>query len=151
MIASLESAIDSLGTIRAQSAIDSLRTIRDQAALDSLAALRNQSALDSLRARIPSATGASDSLGMLVQTVIYLGLVAIVVYVILRWGAPRLLGGRLQGKGSMKLVERLPLGGNRSICIVQVEGRKYLVGITDHDIRTLDVLDGPARQEDSTE
>lgn len=108
---------------------------------DSLRALRNQSAIDSLRAQIPSGMGDVDPLGMLVQTVIYLALVAVVLYVGLRWGLPRLLGKRMVGKGSLELVEQLPLGGNRSVCVVRVEGRKYLLGVTDHGIRTLDLID----------
>jgi flagellar biosynthetic protein FliO len=92
--------------------------------------------------------GDIDPIGMLVQTVIYLALVAAVLYVVLRWGLPRLFGKRIVGKGSLELVERLPLGGNRSVCIVKVEGRKYLVGVTDHQVRTLDVLDQGTEQED---
>ena len=110
-------------------------------ASDSLRVLRNQSAIDSLRAQIPSGMGDIDTLGMLVQTVIYLALVAAVLYVALRWGVPRIFGRRIPGKGSLELVERLPLGGNRSVCIVKADGKKYLIGVTDHEICALDVLD----------
>ena len=132
-------------------AADSLRAAQNQSAIDSLLAARNQSAIDSLRAQIPSGTSEIDPLGMLVQTVIYLALVALVLYAALRWGLPRLFGTRAVGRGSLELVERLPLGGSRSVCVVKVEGRKYLIGVTDHQVRTLDIIDERTpeeRQED---
>lgn len=101
----------------------------------------DRAALDSLRATLPSDLGGVEPLGMLLQTVIYLALVAAVVYVVLRWGLPRLLGERRTGRGSLELLARLPLGGNRAICTVRAEGRTYLLGITDHEIRTLDIIE----------
>jgi flagellar biogenesis protein FliO len=45
---------------------------------------------------------------------------------------------------SLQICESLPLGEKRLIAVVQVEGRRFLIGATNQSISLLDRLDSPA-------
>ena len=38
-------------------------------------------------------------------------------------------------------IDRLPLGGHKSVCVLRAAGRYYLVGVTDSQVRLLTELD----------
>jgi len=66
----------------------------------------------------------------LLQTLLALGAVCLLAYVVLRYGARRLYGVGRKGR-VLNLVERLPLDPRRSIYLVDVAGRHVLLGTSD--------------------
>ena len=76
---------------------------------------------------------------MLVQMVISVGLVCLLAYAILRWGL-----GRLAGAGNrtdkMEILDRLPVGPNRSIMVVRIASRFLVIGNTETGISLLSEL-----------
>ena len=61
----------------------------------------------------------------LLQTLLALGAVCILAWVVLRWSARRGLG---LGRGRVRVLERVPLDGRRSLYLVEVAGRVLLIG-----------------------
>jgi len=64
--------------------------------------------------------------------------------VVMAYVASRLLSQRFgQGmaNGSSRVMEHLPLGPNRSVCIVEMAGRMFLLGVTEHSITMLSEID----------
>ena len=76
------------------------------------------------------------------STLAYLfSLVAVfAVVVVMAYFAARFIGGRFNARmstGGGKVLENLPLGPNRSVCIVEMAGRVFLLGVTDGSINLL--------------
>jgi len=75
---------------------------------------------------------------MVVQTILALGFV-----LLLAWGVFRLFGRnmrtRLQGR-YMRVLDEISLGPNRGIVVVEVGGKAFIIGITDHQISMLGEL-----------
>lgn len=73
--------------------------------------------------------GASDLPGgygvALLQTLLALGAICILAWVVLRWSARRGLG---TGRGRVRVLERVPLDRGRSLYLVEVGGRVLLLG-----------------------
>jgi flagellar protein FliO/FliZ len=67
----------------------------------------------------------------LIQTVLALGAVCLLGYVVLRYGAKRLYGAGPRPGRVLTLVERLPLDPRRSVYLVDVAGRRVLLGTSD--------------------
>ncbi len=61
----------------------------------------------------------------LLQTLLALGAVCILAWVVLRWSARRGLG---VGRGRVRVLERVPLDGRRSLYLIEVGARVLLVG-----------------------
>ena len=62
------------------------------------------------------------------------------VVVIMAYFAAKFIGGRFNARmstGGGKVLENLPLGPNRSVCIVEIAGRVFLLGVTDGSITLL--------------
>lgn len=82
------------------------------------------------------------------STIAYLvSLFAIFIFVVgLAYFAARFLGGHFAkqklGYGG-KLLSHLPLGPNRSICVVKMAGGVYLLGVTEHSINLLATITDP--------
>ncbi len=80
------------------------------------------------------------------STLAYLvSLVAVfAVVVIMAYFAAKFIGGRFNSArmaaGGGKILENLPLGPNRSVCIVELAGRVFLLGVTDGGITLLDEI-----------
>lgn len=76
------------------------------------------------------------------STIAYLvSLVAIFLFVVgLAYFAARFLGGHFAkqkfGYGG-KILSHLPLGSNRSVCVVEMAERVFLLGVTEHSITLL--------------
>ncbi len=100
-----------------------------------------QVSADSLESSLGPGLREIDPLGTLIQTVLYLALISFIIYAVIKWVLPKFLGGRLVGKGRLEMVEQLHLGGRRSVCVVRSGSREYVLGVTDQQVRLLDVLE----------
>lgn len=76
------------------------------------------------------------------STIAYLvSLFAIFIFVVgLAYFAARFLGGKFAqqklGYGG-KILSHLPLGPNRSVCVIEMSGRVFMLGVTEHSITLL--------------
>lgn len=70
-----------------------------------------------------------------------LSLVAVfAVVVVMAYFAAKFIGGRFNARmstGGGKILENLPLGPNRSVCVVEMAGRVFLLGVTEGSINLL--------------
>ncbi len=83
-------------------------------------------------------------LGDIVSMVLALlgtGCVLVMTYYASRWYARR-MGPSASGR-HLKLVDRLPVGKSASICIMELGGRQYLMGISETGVRLLKELEEP--------
>ena len=80
-----------------------------------------------------------DMFGALLQLVVFLPLVCLLAYAVIRYGIGRrfsFLTGR-----RMRVVEQLPLGPKSFLTLVQVGGRYYLLAHQDNAVALLEVFD----------
>ena len=77
--------------------------------------------------------------------------VVFLIVVLMAYYASRFLGGRfgkaLQGNGG-RILENLALGPNRSACVVELGGRVFLLGVTEHSITLLREIEDPEEIEE---
>ncbi len=76
-----------------------------------------------------------STLAYVISLIAVFAIVLVMAYVF-----ARLIGGKLNARMSGqtgKVLENLPLGPNRSVCIVEMAGRVFLLGITDSSINLL--------------
>ncbi len=70
-----------------------------------------------------------------------LSLVAVfAVVVVLAYFTAKFIGGRFnsaRSSGGGRVLENLPLGPNRSVCVVKIAGRVFLLGVTENNITLL--------------
>ena len=62
------------------------------------------------------------------------------VVLVMAYFAARFIGGRFNARmstGGGKVLENLPLGPNRSVCVVEMAGRVFLLGVTEGSITLL--------------
>lgn len=78
---------------------------------------------------------------LLLQTLLALGAVCLLAYVVLRYGVKRLYGLGKPGQ-LLNIVERLPLDPQRSLFLVEVAGRYVLLGTSESGVRFLTDVDG---------
>ena len=64
------------------------------------------------------------------------GVVLVMAYFAARFIGGRFNAARLSAPGG-RVLENLPLGPNRSVCIVEMAGRVFLLGVTEHNINLL--------------
>lgn len=83
---------------------------------------------------------------MLVQTLLALGLVCGLAYVIFRWLLPRLSAVGRTG-GMVRVVERAPLDARNSLYVVEVAGRWLLVASSEKGVELVGELDAGAAEE----
>jgi len=76
---------------------------------------------------------------LLVGSLLVLGLICVVAFVIVRIGTRRLWGGR--GGGVLDVVARMPLEPRRSLYVVEVAGKTLLVGTSEMGLSVLSELD----------
>ena len=86
----------------------------------------------------PRPTGVSwwSTLAYLVSLVAVFGVVLVMAYFAARFIGGRFNAARLGASGG-RILENLPLGPNRSVCTVEIAGRVFLLGVTDHSINLL--------------
>ena len=110
--------------------------------LASMAQVRSDTAVDSLEAMLPASPFSEGGyMGLLIRTFLTLGIIIAVVWFLMRWVLPRIMQWRVASSGPMTLIDRLPLGANRSVCVLKAVGRYYLVGVSDGQIQLLKELD----------
>ncbi|MGQ9898543.1 MAG: FliO/MopB family protein [Acidobacteriota bacterium] len=81
----------------------------------------------------------------LLQTLLALGIVCSVAYVVLRVLLPKLGGlGLRRTAGLMHIVEVLPLEPRRTLYIIEVNGKYLLVGVSDAGLQIMETLDAAA-------
>ncbi|MBR1695795.1 MAG: flagellar biosynthetic protein FliO [Selenomonas sp.] len=82
------------------------------------------------------------------STIAYLvSLFAIFVFVVgLAYFAARFIGGKFAqqklGYGG-RILSHLPLGPNRSVCVIEMSGRVFMLGVTEHSITLLSEITDP--------
>jgi len=86
-------------------------------------------------------TGGESYFWLLLQMILYLGIICLVVVLLLRWLLPRLNRWRLPSKGPMALIDQIPLGGGKSVCIVKSVGKYYLLGVAEGGVCLITELD----------
>ena len=99
-------------------------------------------------AAIGESTGASGQafgqmtyVSMLLRLFVYLIVICGGLYVAAKWIVPRLTRWRLARGSPVTLIDQFALGKGRSICVVKVLRRYYLMGVTDGSVRLLTELD----------
>lgn len=83
---------------------------------------------------------------MIVQMILALGLI-----LFLAWGLIRFFGGNLRGRLQgryIRVLDEVTLGPNRGMVVIEVGGKAFLVGVTDHQISMLGELDDSQMIED---
>lgn len=76
-----------------------------------------------LQADLPGGYGVA-----LLQTLLALAAVCVLAWVVLRWSARRGLG---VGRGRVRVIEKVPLDGRRSLYLVSIGDRVMLIGAGD--------------------
>ena len=86
----------------------------------------------------PQPTGVSwwSTLAYLVSLLVVFAVVLVMAYFAARFIGGRFNAARLSASGG-RILENLPLGPNRSVCTVEMAGRVFLLGVTDHNINLL--------------
>lgn len=96
-------------------------------------------------------TGAGEVQSLVLQLVEVCLLFAAVLA--LAYYTTRYVGRRFPGLGvrHMRLIEQLPLGPKRAVCLVRVAGRVLVIGATDAQVTLLQSIDDPAAVAELTE
>jgi len=71
-------------------------------------------------------------------------ILALCLILVLAWGMIRIFGGNLRGRTQgryMRVLDEINLGPNRGVAVVEVGGKVFIVGITDHQLSMLGELD----------
>lgn len=86
----------------------------------------------------PQPTGVSwwSTLAYLVSLLVVFAVVLVMAYFAARFIGGRFNAARISASGG-RILENLPLGPNRSVCTVEMAGRVFLLGVTDHNINLL--------------
>ena len=78
---------------------------------------------------------------LIVRMLIFLGLVILLIWVFLRKVLPMISQMPSLRNRNVKILERLPLDGKRSLIVVEVQERVYLLGSAEGQINVLMELD----------
>lgn len=86
----------------------------------------------------PQPTGISwwSTLAYLFSLLVVFAVVLIMAYFAAKFIGGRYNAARISASGG-RVLENLPLGANRSVCTVEMAGRVFLLGVTDHNISLL--------------
>ena len=86
----------------------------------------------------PRPTGVSwwSTLAYLLSLFAVFAVVLVMAYFAARFIGGRFNAARMSASGG-RILENLPLGPNRSVCTVEMAGRVFLLGVTDHNINLL--------------
>ncbi|MBD3879056.1 MAG: flagellar biosynthetic protein FliO [Quinella sp. 1Q5] len=86
----------------------------------------------------PRPTGVSwwSTLAYLISLFAVFAVVLVMAYFAARFIGGRYNAARMSASGG-RVLENLPLGPNRSVCTVEMGGRVFLLGVTDHNINLL--------------
>ncbi len=94
--------------------------------------------LDGYEEAEPRPTGVSwwSTLAYLLSLLAVFAVVLIMAYFAAKFIGGRFNAARFSASGG-RILENLPLGPNRSVCTVEMAGRVFLLGVTDHNISLL--------------
>jgi flagellar protein FliO/FliZ len=67
----------------------------------------------------------------LLQICFVLGGVCLLAFLVLRFGLPRFLPHARKSVGPLKVVQRLPLEPRKALYLVELDGKRVLVGVSD--------------------
>ncbi len=84
---------------------------------------------------LPS-TGMAAAVGVFLKTLLALGFILLLAYLTLSKGVGKLVARSQQGK-DIKVVERIGLDQRKSLFLVEVDGRRLLIGTSDNGMTTL--------------
>ena len=84
----------------------------------------------------PTSVSWWSTLAYLVSLFAVFGVVLVMAYFAARFIGGRFNAARITASGG-RVLENLPLGANRSVCTVEMGGRVFLLGVTDHNINLL--------------
>jgi flagellar biosynthetic protein FliO len=87
-------------------------------------------------------------LWMFVQTILALGFVCLLAYVVLRVVLPRLNVGTA-GKSMVNVVDRTPLDQRRSLYVIEVTGRWLLIGSSESGVQLISELDAEKAEQEA--
>ncbi len=94
--------------------------------------------LDGYEEADPHPTGVSwwSTLAYLLSLLAVFAVVLVMAYFAAKFIGGRFNAARFSASGG-RILENLPLGPNRSVCTVEMAGRVFLLGVTDHNISLL--------------
>ncbi len=75
-----------------------------------------------------------------------LNLLILGLVLFLAWWTTRFIGMRMGGSrlgGAMRVIHHVPAGRDRSVMLLEVGGRIYLLGVTGHQVNLLDAIEDP--------
>ena len=75
----------------------------------------------------------------LTSLLLVLGLIVVLAFLAKKF-LPRQLGGG-GGGGNLKLVQTLPLGPNRFVSLIEADGKRFLLGVTEQQINLIKSMD----------
>lgn len=78
---------------------------------------------------------------MFLRMLIFLGLVLVLIYFVLRKGLPLLMQTQGFRNKTIKIMERVPIDQKRSLLVVEIQGKVYLLGSAEGQINLLMELD----------
>jgi len=78
---------------------------------------------------------------LMIRMLIFLGIVIALIYIVLRKGLPLLMQAQGIRNRSIKILERVPVDQKRSLLVVEVQERVYLMGSAEGQINVLMELD----------
>jgi flagellar protein FliO/FliZ len=90
----------------------------------------------------------SSLLWMFVQTILALGFVCLLAYVVLRVVLPR-LNVRTGGKSMVNVIDRTPLDQRRSLYVVEVTGRWLLIASSEGGVQLISELDAEKAEQEA--
>jgi len=91
---------------------------------------------------IESAPSEDLDFGMMIfRMLIFLGIVLVLIYFVLRKGLPLLIQNPTLKSRAVRILERVPVDQKRSLLVVEVQDRVYLLGSAEGQINVLIELD----------
>ena len=78
---------------------------------------------------------------LLLRTFFFLGLVCLLIYFLLRKVLPRLVQMPGVRNRTVKIIERLPLDQKKSLVVVEIQDKAFLLGCSENSINILMELD----------
>lgn|SRR5262249_27537905 len=78
---------------------------------------------------------------MIFRMLIFLGIVLVLIYFVLRKGLPLLVQSPTLKSRAVRILERVPVDQKRSLLVVEVQDRVYLLGSAEGQINVLIELD----------
>lgn len=85
--------------------------------------------------------GEGNYAALLLRMVFYLALICGAIWLALRYLMPKVFRWRMPGGSAMTVVDRIPVGTGKTVCVVRAVGRYYLIGVAEGSVRLLKELD----------